>query len=250
MKRFLIGLVAALLLTTAATSVADEPVSPSKTSLTLEEPAPLAQPGDRGRLVREIQARLKQIGWYDGKVTGRYGKPTTKAVKGFQAKRGIESTGEVDQKTYRVLRKRTHKPTSAELHNRRPDPADGRPLDARCKQGRVLCIDKTSASLRWVIDGRVRLSLDARFGGDGYFTREGQFSIYRKSRDHVSSLYDTAMPFAMLFSGGQAVHYSPDFAKYGYSKSSHGCVNIRDYNAIAGLFDEVAIGTKVIIYRS
>ncbi len=58
------------------------------------------------------------------------------------------------------------------------------------------------------------------------------------------------MPFAMFFSGGQAVHYSPDFAANGYNGASHGCVNVRDYNAIAGLYDRVPLGTKVVIYWS
>ena len=47
------------------------------------------------------------------------------------------------------------------------------------------------------------------------------------------------MPFAMFFSGGQAVHYSPDFAAVGYNGASHGCVNVRDYDGIAWLFDQV-----------
>jgi lipoprotein-anchoring transpeptidase ErfK/SrfK len=58
------------------------------------------------------------------------------------------------------------------------------------------------------------------------------------------------MPFAMFFSGGQAVHYSPDFAAYGYNGSSHGCVNVRNRGAIESLFDQVRIGDKVIVYWS
>jgi lipoprotein-anchoring transpeptidase ErfK/SrfK len=58
------------------------------------------------------------------------------------------------------------------------------------------------------------------------------------------------MPFAMFFSGGQAVHYSPDFAANGYNGSSHGCVNVRNRAAIASLFDQVRIGDKVIVYWS
>jgi lipoprotein-anchoring transpeptidase ErfK/SrfK len=144
----------------------------------------------------------------------------------------------------------TTEPTADELANVPPDPADGAPLDPRCLTGRVLCVDKTSSSLRWVVDGKVRRTLDARFGGNGYVTREGQFSVYRKSRDHVSTIYETSMPFAMFFSGGQAVHYSPDFAARGYAGASHGCVNIRDYDAIAALFDEVQLGDKVVVYWS
>ena len=78
-------------------------------------------------------------------------------------------------------------------------------LDAR-RVGRVLCVDKTSQTLRWVVDGKVLRTVDVRFGSELLPTREGVFSVYRMSRDHVSSLYDTSMPFAMFFSGGQAVH--------------------------------------------
>jgi lipoprotein-anchoring transpeptidase ErfK/SrfK len=89
-----------------------------------------------------------------------------------------------------------------------------------------------------------------RFGGEYTPTREGTFSVQYKSRDHVSSLYDTPMPFAMFFSGGQAVHYSPDFAANGYNGASHGCVNVRDRATVAWLFDQVRLGDKVIVYRS
>ncbi len=89
-----------------------------------------------------------------------------------------------------------------------------------------------------------------RFGSSYTPTREGQFQVNSKSRDHVSSLYDTPMPFAMFFSGGQAVHYSPDFAARGYAGASHGCVNVRDQAGIAWLFDQVSIGDKVVIYWS
>ncbi|HET6654517.1 MAG TPA: peptidoglycan-binding protein [Nocardioides sp.] len=211
---------------------------------------PLFEPGDSGIRVRRIQARLRQIAWYFGDVTGTYGPSTRKAVYGFQGKRGIPQTGKVDRRTLDLLVGMTTNPTADELANRPPDPADGRPLDPRCRTGLALCIDKTSRSLRWVVDGKVKVTVDVRFGSAELPTREGVFSVYRKSRDHVSSLYHTSMPFAMFFSGGQAVHYSPDFAATGYNGASHGCVNVRDYNAIASLYDRVPIGTRVVIYWS
>lgn len=210
----------------------------------------LFRPGDRGPEVREVQARLRQIGWFFGDVTDFYGPATKEAVAGFQAKRGFPATGVVDRRTLTRLEQMTHEPTADELANVTPDPAEGAALDPRCTTGRALCVDKTSRSVRWVVDGAVLMSLDARFGGNGYVTREGLFRVYRKSRDHVSSLYETSMPFAMFFSGGQAVHYSPDFAATGYSRASHGCVNIRDYDEIAWLYDQVRLGDKVVVYWS
>ncbi len=215
------------------------------------KPGPtLYGPGDNGPEVREIQARLRQIAWFYGDVTDDYGDQTRTAVAGFQGKRGFPITGEVDRRTLDRLHEMTSEPTSDELNNVEPDPADGAALDPRCTTGRALCVDKSSNSVRWVVDGKTRLTLDARFGGNGYVTREGFFSVTHKSRDHVSSLYDTSMPFAMFFSGGQAVHYSPDFAANGYYGASHGCVNIRDYDEIAWLYDQVVVGDKVVVYWS
>lgn len=209
------------------------------------KPATL-EPGNSSRRVRLLQARLRQIGWFAGDVTGFYGPKTTAAVAGFQRKRGLPDTGTADRRTQRRLHAMTRRPAAAELANRAPKTR----LDPRCKVGRVLCVDKTGRTLRWVVDGRVKTTLDARFGGPSTPTREGRFRVYWKSRHHVSSLYNTPMPLAMFFSGGQAVHYSPDFAAVGYNGASHGCVNIRNRAALTRLFDQVRVGDTVIVYRS
>ncbi|CAM5658991.1 Lipoprotein OS=Streptomyces fumanus OX=67302 GN=GCM10018772_42760 PE=4 SV=1 [Streptomyces fumanus] len=57
------------------------------------------------------------------------------------------------------------------------------------------------------------------------------------------------MPYAMFFSGGQAVHFSSDFAARGYAGASHGCVNVRDEAAIADLYARVRTGDKVVVHR-
>ncbi|MGH3425635.1 MAG: L,D-transpeptidase family protein [Nocardioidaceae bacterium] len=207
-------------------------------------------PGDSGGQVRELQARLKQIGWFGEEVTDRYGDVTRTAVTGFQDKRAIPSTGKVDQRTMDRLLAMTHEPTGDELHNRYPSSGANAPLDKRCRTGRTLCIDKSTNSLRWVIDGSVRMTVDVRFGADETPTRDGRFAVTFKSRDHVSSLFHTPMPYAMFFSGGQAVHYSSDFAARGYAGASHGCVNVRDLDAVKSLFDQVRVGDKVIVYWS
>lgn len=203
--------------------------------------------GATGDEVRGVQARLKQIDWYSGDVTGTYDAATVAAVKGFQGKREIPVTGNVDQRTMDRLVAMTYEPTHEEMHSIEPEPGA---LDPRCTTGRALCVDKSTNSLRWVIDGQVQSSYDVRFGSDELPTREGAFSVTLKSRDHVSRLYDTSMPFAMFFSGGQAVHYSPDFAANGYAGASHGCVNVRDYDGIVALFDQVVVGDKVIVHWS
>jgi peptidoglycan hydrolase-like protein with peptidoglycan-binding domain len=205
---------------------------------------------DEGREVRELQARLKQIAWLFGDVTPHYGDETTDAVEGFQEKREIPVTGEVDQRTWNRLVAMTYDPSEAELFNREPAPSEGAPLDPRCLSGVALCIDKTTSSLRYVVDGDVQMELDVRFGDESTPTDEGEFEVEWKDADHVSTLYHTEMPYSMFFSGGQAVHYSSDFATYGYSGASHGCVNVRDYDAIASLYDLIDVGDTVVVYWS
>ncbi|MGC4949836.1 L,D-transpeptidase family protein [Streptomyces sp. DT224] len=203
--------------------------------------------GSEGRQVRELQARLRQIGHFDRTPTGYYGTVTVAAVQSFQGKRGLPRTGKTDTVTWQKLLGMTHEPTAAELN-----PPTTRPVakpDKRCLTGRVLCISKNSRTLSWMIDGKVVSSMDVRFGSQYTPTREGTFSVYWKSRHHVSSIYHTAMPYAMFFSGGQAVHYSSDFAARGYNGASHGCVNVRDEGKIAALFAQVRTGDKVVVYK-
>ncbi|ANW18507.1 L,D-transpeptidase family protein [Streptomyces clavuligerus] len=209
--------------------------------------------GAQGPRVRELQARLAQIGWFGSAPTGFYGRLTADAVRGFQGKRGLSVTGLTDTTTWRKLRGMTTAPTAEELSGTRKDPVKAahkpRPrLDPRCLNGRVLCISKTTRSLSWVVDGTVRSTMDVRFGAEYTPTREGVFSVFWKSRHHVSTLYDTPMPYAMFFSGGQAVHYSADFAAQGYNGASHGCVNVRNRSAVAALFAEVRTGDKVVVH--
>ncbi|WP_329206947.1 L,D-transpeptidase family protein [Streptomyces sp. NBC_01696] len=223
--------------------------TPSRTPSASPSPAPrtLMSVGDRSGRVRELQARLRQIGHFDRSPTGYYGTATVASVQSFQGKRGLSRTGRTDTVTWERLLAMTRKPTAKELDPPAPAPAVAKP-DARCLTGRVLCISKNSRTLSWMIDGRVVSSMDVRFGSQYTPTREGTFSVYWKSRHHVSTLYDSPMPYAMFFSGGQAVHYSSDFAARGYSGASHGCVNVRDEGKIASLFDQVRNGDKVVIY--
>lgn len=203
--------------------------------------------GSQSKQVRELQARLRQIGHFDRSPTGYYGSVTVTAVQSFQGKRGLSRTGKTDPVTWQKLLGMTHPPTAAELNPPTTRPA-AKP-DKRCMTGRVICISKNSRSLSWMIDGKVLSSMDVRFGSQYTPTREGTFSVYWKSRHHVSTIYDSPMPYAMFFSGGQAVHYSSDFAARGYNGASHGCVNVRDEGKIASLFAQVRDGDKVVVYK-
>ncbi|MDX2293724.1 MULTISPECIES: L,D-transpeptidase family protein [Streptomyces] len=241
-----------------ATSGDGKPSSPAPTSApptsapATSSPAPepsakvLMKDGDESEQVRELQARLRQLDYFDRAPTGFYGSITAKAVSGFQRKRGLPATGSVDETTWQRLLGMTKKPTADELKPSTTNKLDA--PDARCMTGRVLCISKESRTLAWMIDGRVVSSMDVRFGSENTPTREGVFAVGWKAKDWTSTIYHTPMPYAMFFSGGQAVHYSADFAARGYNGASHGCVNVRDRAKIAALFDQVKVGDKVVVH--
>ncbi|MEU2792732.1 L,D-transpeptidase family protein [Streptomyces sp. NPDC007100] len=223
------------------------PARPHTSKAAHRPPRHVLRKGSRGPRVRELQARLTQLRLFQRNPTGYYGSLTAAAVAALQRQQGLPCTGSLDRASWSALRALTRPPTYAELF-----PPTSRPVaepDPRCLTGRVLCISKRSNTLAWMVDGQVRSAMDVRFGAQYTPTREGEFRIMFKSRRHVSTIYHTAMPYAMFFSGGQAVHFSADFAAHGYRGASHGCVNVRDQARIAALFRQVEKGDKVVIYK-
>ena len=75
----------------------------------VQEPAPeetayeTLQQGDSGDAVQALQQRLKDLGYLSGKVDGKFGKGTAKAVKAFQKKAGLKKTGIADADTQKAL---------------------------------------------------------------------------------------------------------------------------------------------------
>lgn len=208
--------------------------------------------GDNNEQVRELQARLKQLSLFEDNPTGYYGNVTKAAVEAYQRSAGLEVSGTVYDDTWAKLTGATKKPTRDEMYVpvEVPEVPKETPagLDDRCMTGRALCISKTTNKLSWVVNGEVKLTLDVRFGSEGYETREGKFTVYWKSRDHHSTIYDSPMPLAMFFDGGQAVHYSENFRQNGYSGGSYGCVNVRDRESLEWLFDEVREGDTLVVH--
>lgn len=65
--------------------------------------ADLYKKGSSGQVVVEIQTRLKDWGYYDGRVDGAFGSGTEKAVKLFQQKNGLTADGQVGSATLAAL---------------------------------------------------------------------------------------------------------------------------------------------------
>lgn len=67
--------------------------APSRGSLPLKK-------GSTGTLVSDLQTRLRALGFYTGKINGRVGNSTIKAVKNFQSASGLKKTSRVTQATW------------------------------------------------------------------------------------------------------------------------------------------------------
>ena len=65
--------------------------------------ADLYKRGATGEVVAQIQTRLKNWGYYFGKVDGVYGSKTEEAVRYFQRKNGLSPDGQVGNKTLAAL---------------------------------------------------------------------------------------------------------------------------------------------------
>lgn len=220
--------------TTKPSNAPSTSTSPTTTPPTTQTPS--TKPTANTDLA-DVQRRLAQLELYSGAITGKSSAATTTAIRHFQAKFGIAQVGVAGPQTVAKLTKLT---------------ANGSAIDPRCTvTGKTICVDKSQRILRTLLNGVVIKTVDVRFGPEESMpTREGAFTMYRKSRDHVSSEYGGPMPFAMFFSRGEAVHYSSDFAARGYTGNSHGCINVRDKAFVSALFDWAPIGTPVVVYAS
>ncbi|HKT97012.1 MAG TPA: L,D-transpeptidase [Paraburkholderia sp.] len=127
------------------------------------------------------------------------------------------------------------------------------------KAKRIICVDKTTYTATVYEGGRPQWSFYVRPGdarGTRYQTGEGYGRIARKSRNHVSSIYGTPMPYAMFISwdtspaAGEAFHLSYQFQSEGYYGASHGCMGVGSEAAMKRLWDTSPKGTRVFVYRT
>ncbi len=69
--------------------------------------------GDKGSAVREVQRRLKKLGYLAGEVDGDYGNGTKRAVIAFQKRNGLKQTGSVNSATLKKLKSSDAKKASS-----------------------------------------------------------------------------------------------------------------------------------------
>lgn len=176
------------------------------------------RPGDRDRSVtsikhvRELQYRLRWAGVYGGSVNGTYTARTKKAVKKFQKRHGLKRSGVATTATWKVLIAKTVRGKSS--------------IPKRCKSsGWNACYDRKRHQVVLYKNGTLWNSWLVRGGAASSKTRTGSFTVFFRSKSHVSSIYEAKMPYAQFFSGGQAFHASY-LMMDPFVGHSHGCVNM------------------------
>ena len=217
--RMLIAILATL---AVAVTLAGVLVAPAGASVTrsLQDPfsREVVRPGDVDldpyniEHVDEVQHRLKWLGLFDATPNGRFGPITKAAVMRFQKQHGLSQTGVVGYRTWQPLIKET-------VRGRRAVP------DACKTSGWHACYDRSRHQVNLYHGGTLLNSWLVRGGASYAKTRTGNFLVYYRDIDHISSTFGGApMPYSQFFSGGQALHGSR-LMMDPFVGHSHGCVN-------------------------
>jgi Putative peptidoglycan binding domain/L,D-transpeptidase catalytic domain len=199
-------------------------------------PPPKLRLGDHGAAVLSLQRRLAALHYQIAKPDGEFGSETHHAVVAFQKVNHLDRDGVAGPKTMRALQ-----------HPRQPSPRSrgGFHIEADLTLQVVYVVngsrieqilDASSASGRtYEVDGNVRIA----------HTPEGSFHVERKinawHRSPLGLLYRPA-----YFVGGYALHGAPSVPPF---PASHGCIRITTA-AMDRLYDRLALGTSLLVYRS
>lgn len=196
-------------------------------------PTVASQPAATTRVV-EIASVQRDLGLLGQSVprTGSWDAATRRALAWITTKYGWAYDGSVTSD----LAKRIHAYAVR---------AEQGPLQCRGAAALLLCVDERLLLLLVLERGRITQRLDARLSGDPGTDRTGSFRVYRTVAQQRSVEFGTVMYDAVFFDAGRAIHFSPSFARLGYSGASRGCVNIRDRAAMDALFARVGRGVRV-----
>lgn len=226
--RALVVPLAVTLLAACASPAARSSAAPSTAA-----PSVSSQPAVPTRVV-EIASVQRDLGLLGQSVprTGTWDATTRRALEWITTKYGWTYAGSVTPE----LAKRIHAYAMR---------AAGGPLQCRGPAALLLCVDQRLLLLLVFERGRITQRLDARLSGNARTDRTGSFRVYRTVAQQRSVEFGTVMYDALFFDAGRAIHFSPTFARLGYSGGSRGCVNIRDRAAMDALFARVVRGVRV-----
>jgi len=80
-----------------------EPTAVPTPTATPVMPSSTVKSGSSGEDAKNVQNRLKELGYYRGEVDGEFGRASVNALKSFQTNNGLTSDGVAGKTTYKVL---------------------------------------------------------------------------------------------------------------------------------------------------
>ncbi|MEU6260827.1 L,D-transpeptidase family protein [Streptomyces sp. NPDC047043] len=202
--------------TPTADEDAVEPRDAAEGTYDLVEYVPLGDAVDKVACSKRTGPYQKAVErWLKLKADGKQSAADCRAIRNFQVKHRIKAaTGFAGPVTWATMQLISAK--------KNPNAAKKCPV----RKYRVACVD-LSRQLTWVQKGKKVLygPVPMRSGRAGHRTRTGWHKIYWKHKNHWSTLYNSPMPYAQFFDGGQAFHavYGSIYTTVG----SWGCVNLR-----------------------
>ena len=224
----------------------DEPVPYTKT---------LKSGTTKSALVKQLQERMQQLGYYDGPVSGNFMEKTLAAVKKIQTQNGMKATGTVDEDTWNLIFNNTRivMPDATAKPTATPEPVPFAitvdvknqivSVYSRDENGeytvpvrQMLCstgkVGTPSPVGDWVLNGR-----KARWC---YFPKWGDYARYW-TRINSKVAFHSPIYYATSNSAIKEVSY-----KMLGSRASHGCVRLALEDA-KWIYDNVTAGTVVSI---
>lgn len=112
----------------------------------------------------------------------------------------------------------------------------------KCPATARACVDLTHDQTWLQRDGKIVYGpVPITSGKPGYRTRPGNWTVYWKHKDHVSSIYHAPMPNAIFFDGGIAFHQGS------LSVLSHGCIHL-SWAASEKYWDFLRYGDTVSVF--
>lgn len=224
-----------------------------------DEPVPFSKKlksGSKGKLVKTMQQRLAEIGYYDGPISGNFQKNTVRAIKTVQTQNGLESTGVVDETTWNLIfndvhivlpgatPKPTPEPTPVPFHIVVDVQNQVTSVYGRDEQGdytvvvrQMLCSTGKKATPSavgdWVLNGRhATWCIFPKWGNSyaRYWTRINSDIAFH------SPIYTAVSNSAMNVSSYKALG----------KRASHGCIRLSVWDA-KWIYDNIGKGTVVSI---
>ncbi|MEV6288842.1 L,D-transpeptidase [Streptomyces sp. NPDC051896] len=222
--------------TPSAKEDAVEPKAAAPGAYDLIEYVPLADAVAKVACSKQVGPYQRQVErWLRLKIDGKQSAADCKAIRAFQIaykiKPAIGFAGPVTWSTMMLVSAR-----------RNPNAAKKCPV----RSYKVACVD-LDRQLTWVQKGSqvVFGPVPMRSGRAGHVTRKGWHTVYWRHKNHWSTLYNQAMPYAQFFDGGEAFHavYGSIYTTVG----SYGCVNLKLGDART-LWDVLNKGDRVYVW--